>query len=178
MTSNETVGSKLDITMPTRLTIGKSFVWLLTAALCTSGTVLADDAIDQDLKKLSGTWTVIEIEASGMAPPADQMPKIEIIIEGNNLTIKDNGGPATKSAFTIDPRKTPKELDLNLVRPGEKVTVHCIYSVDGDQLKLAIPMFPRKGAPPVAGQEINKRPENFETKGKPLGRMVAKRKTS
>lgn len=143
-----------------------------------SSVALADDAVDADMKKLSGTWVVTAVEMGGKRPPPDQMPKMEIIIDGNNLTIKDPGGPKP-STFSIDPSKTPKHLDMNLTRPGEKVTVHCIYSVDADELKLAIPLFPRKGQPPPAEpQEINKRPESFDTKGKHIGMMTAKRKVS
>jgi uncharacterized protein (TIGR03067 family) len=122
-------------------------------------------AADKDeLKKLEGTWEVTAVVGDGKEQPKGKLDK---------LTIKDGTlsgfGPDLKLA--TDATRKPKWLDLTFSREGTERTVNGIYELDGDELKLAIPMAPAKGS--GKGFE-NKRPEDFDTAGKAV--MVIKAK--
>ena len=136
----------------------------LIALLACVPVVVADDK--DELKKLEGTWEVTAIEAGGKEAPKDK--KLD------KLTIKDGTlsgfGPDLKIA--TDATQKPKWLELTFSREGMERTVHGIYELNGDQLKLAIPLAPAKGS--GKGFE-NKRPEGFDTAGKPVMVITAKR---
>ncbi len=124
---------------------------------------LAARADDKDeLKKLEGSWEMVSVTAGGKDFPKDKAP---------NLTIKDGKmtgfGPEMK--LTTDATKKPKWLEMTFARDGKEQTVHCIYELEGDELKFAMPLAPVKGS----GQTFeNKRPENFDSTDKPV--MVIK----
>jgi uncharacterized protein (TIGR03067 family) len=70
----------------------------------------------------------------------------------------------------FDATKKPKRLDLSFVNDKkERKIFPAIYSVEGDELKLAFPVVP------VGGQLIMERPESFETTGKLIAFITAKR---
>ena len=61
--------------------------------------------------------------------------------------------------------KFSRAADMMLTRDGLEQTVNAIYELDGDELKIAMPLAPAKGS---GAAFENKRPEGFETtKDKP-----------
>ena len=117
----------------------------------------------EDLKKLQGTWKVVALEADGKAQPKEKSPK-EIVIEGKKLT-----GLGPEMTVTLDPGKKPKWVDLTFKREGKLYPVRAIYEVRGDELKVCIPLAEK-------GKLFeNKRPTGFETKGKAVMLLKARR---
>ena len=120
-----------------------------------------DGVVQQELKKLQGTWKVIRFEAGGKDETA-KGPK-QIVIKGDELQ-----GLAPNVKFRIDPAKKPKTLDL-IDKDDAKKIFPLIYELKDDQLKIVIPLVPAgKGKAP-------KRPDSFETKDRPLALITAKR---
>src|SRR5438128_2243454 len=87
----------------------------------------------QDLKKLQGTWIVVEAERDGEAVP----------IKGNKMVVKDSLFTIfTKSAelegdLVLDPVKAPKRIDWQhqkgMLRDKKW---EGIYKIEGDKLTL------------------------------------------
>jgi uncharacterized protein (TIGR03067 family) len=122
------------------------------------------ETVQQEMKKLQGTWKVTRFEVGGKDQTA-QGPK-EIVIKGDELQ-----GLAPNVKFRIDPTKKPKTLDL-IDRDDAKKIFPLIYELKDDELKIVIPLVP-------AGKgETPKRPDSFETKDRPLALITAKREKS
>lgn len=123
-----------------------------------AGTLAARADDKDELKKLDGSWEVVSVTTGGKDFPKDKAP---------NLTIKDGKmtgfGPEIKLA--TDATQKPKWLNMTFTRDGEERTVNAIYELDGDELKIAMPLAPAKGS----GKAFeNKRPENFDSTDKPV----------
>jgi len=110
-----------------------------------------DDAAAADLKAMVGKWKLEKAELGGkdaMALLKDL--KFEITDPGKyvaELGEKDEG------TFTVDPSKSPKEMDIKGTGgPNKGKTIPAIYKIDGDTLTIAYEL---------GG---GKRPEKFETK--------------
>ena len=120
-----------------------------------------EDAVQQEVQKLQGTWKVVKFEAGGMDQTANG-PK-EIVVKGDEFR-----GLAPNAKFTIDPSKEPKALDL-VDKDDAKKVFPLIYELSGDELKIAFPLV-------AAGKgEQPKRPDGFQTKDKPVALITAKR---
>lgn len=133
----------------------------LLVALLLAADAPQDEAVQQELKKLQGTWKVISFEVGGMDQTA-KGPK-EILIKDDELQ-----GLAPNVKFRVDPAKKPKTLDL-IDKGDAKKIFPLIYELKGDELRIVIPLVP-------AGKgEAPKRPDSFETKDKPLALITAKR---
>jgi uncharacterized protein (TIGR03067 family) len=125
------------------------------------------EAAKDEAKKLEGTWKVVSGEAGGMKVEDEKLLK-EIVFQGDKLTLKqDKGGQ--EGTFRVDPSQKPKALDFIVTRDGKDLTIPLIYSLDGDELKVVIPLVE-----PGKLKDV-KRPDSFETKDKPLILLTAKR---
>jgi uncharacterized protein (TIGR03067 family) len=111
-----------------------------------------------ELKKLEGSWDVVGIEAGGMAVPAGKGAPEKLTIKDGKMT-----GFGPEVSLSTDATKKPKWLNMTFTREGKEATINAIYELDGDELKICMPLAPKKGSG-VAFE--NKRPEGFETKGK------------
>ncbi len=125
----------------------------------------ADDPKDE-LSKLEGKWEVVSIVGGGKDLPKDKGPQA-LTINAGTLT---GFGPEVK--LSTDATKKPKWLNMTFSREGTDVTVNAIYDLDGDTLKICLPLAPGKGSGKVFE---NKRPEGFDTKDKPEMMLHLKR---
>ena len=135
---------------------------LFALCLCVPVAVAGDK---DELKKLEGTWEVTGIVGGGKEAPKGKLDK---------LTIKDGTmsgfGPDIKLA--TDGTKKPKWLNMTFSRDGMDRTVNAIYELTGDEVKIAMPMAPGKDS----GKAFeNKRPEGFDTTGKAVMVITAKK---
>ena len=74
--------------------------------------------------------------------------------------------------FKIDPGKKPKQIDMADPKDKDAKPVPCIYSLEGDELKLCLPLV----AP--GKKDDAARPESFDTKDKKLMTFICKRQKS
>jgi uncharacterized protein (TIGR03067 family) len=145
------------------------FSLLIAAGLLQAGNAPKGDSINQEMKKLEGKWTVVSLVMGGKKVPDNNGPAT-ILIKGNQITIMEK-----LMTFKIDPTKKPKNLDLRIGRGEESVDWKCIYSLEGDQLKICMPLARKKGDKSPGNFGLNIRPESFDTSGIPLMLISARR---
>ena len=126
-----------------------------------------------DQEALQGVWRVVSGEMGGKPLPDEEIKKWEaqLTIKGNMLTWKTTMEEDT-GTFAIDSAKKPKHLDITAKMLNDGKVVKGIYELKGDELKICMPLAPEKGQKAVFE---NKRPEGFETKGKPEMMLKLKR---
>lgn len=93
-----------------------------------------------DLKALEGTWEVVTYEVKGKkASDAGYASLKEIIISAGKTDLLER--EKTDLPIKIDPSKTPKAIDVYLI-DAMKAQAHVkgIYALDGDSLKICIPL--------------------------------------
>jgi uncharacterized protein (TIGR03067 family) len=126
-----------------------------------AGSAMAQDKKDipKELEPFQGTWKVVKAEFEGKEPP-DKVPvDLRFTFEGDKLTVKEGKGEAEKGGYTVDPKKSPAEIDL--VGPKGMKALG-IYKFDKDG-KLTLCFEKGKDAA---------RPKAFDTKGTTAGMIV------
>jgi RNA polymerase sigma factor (sigma-70 family) len=124
-------------------------------------------AVEKDSDKLQGIWTgsVAEIGGDSAGPDPSALPKAQLYIKGDQLTLRGPfygskgvgfGDPYdTTFTFKLDTSKSPKRLDLTELPDPDEIaptTCLCIYALEGDSLKVCLTTPNRK------------RPADFKTK--------------
>ena len=112
-----------------------------------------DEKAKPDPEQLQGTWKFVRLSLFGNEPPKEFLPKVRVVIEGKTFTIKpgivfegSNEKPdgewklgakdGDSVTIELDPSKKPKTIDLTTEFDGQKMTLHGIYQLDGDDLKI------------------------------------------
>jgi len=127
-------------------------------ACAVSGLAQDKDTGKDERAKLEGTWQIVGLTAAGKEVPNKGGPE-KLTVKGGILQ-----GLGSEMELTTDATKKPKWLDMTFQSEGQKRTVHAIYELNGDELKICFPLAPAKGS--GKGFE-NKRPEGFDSKDKP-----------
>jgi uncharacterized protein (TIGR03067 family) len=111
-----------------------SLFLLLSFALTASWISAQDDRNKDDLKKLQGKWKPVTIIHDG---EVSTPKKTSIwVFSGTKLIYPSF---QTEDEIKLDASKNPKELDVRVIRKGEKTTEHkAIYSIEGDKLKVCV----------------------------------------
>lgn len=149
-----------------------SCVLLLSAIATLNAQEKGDkDASAAEIKKLQGTWKVKSGEFSGKALTPPQLGIDTLVVAGEKMTLKLGEKEVASYPFEVFPARKPKEMVWTKEQEGKKATHPLIYEIDGASLKICFPMLGKR-APAQAPTP----PENFETKGKPLGLIVAEKK--
>lgn len=120
---------------------GAAFVATLTLALGGTAALVVGrgdekPAGNTDLKKLEGTWTVVEMERAGEKATAEERKGMLVTIKDGSLVIESPAGPSQPFKIHLDASKTPKHIDLT--GPAESEPLLGIYELDGDKLKLGL----------------------------------------
>lgn len=121
----------------------------------------------REMKLLEGTWKVTAAEVSGKRVGLEKLGVDQIVFAGGRVLWKNQGKEVANFAYSVDPGRTPKEM--NLLKEKERQTLPSIYALDGDELKWCLPMA-------SATEKVRlRRPESFETKDAPLILLTGKR---
>ncbi|HJT77928.1 MAG TPA: TIGR03067 domain-containing protein [Gemmataceae bacterium] len=135
------------------------FSWR-TALVLVAGLSLAagdkDQAVQKEMSKLEGTWTVVRQEQRGNLVPPVVSRRGGLLIEDGTLKWLVSGREAGNQTadFAIDPTKSPKTIDIEITRGsfiGKKQLG--IYRLNGDKLEVC-----------WGDTETAKRPTKFTTK--------------
>jgi uncharacterized protein (TIGR03067 family) len=109
--------------------------------VATTFTAIAADAEDnaavkKDLARLQGEWSMQSATADGFELPEAMRSGFKRICKENELTVKNGDQLIMRAKITIDPSKTPKSIDYDVVEGPTKGKKHLgIYEFDGDTLK-------------------------------------------
>jgi len=131
----------------------------LSAAVVLLGAALVsaeDKKAEADLKSVVGKWTVEKAELGGVdRTELFKALKFEIL-EGAKYSV-EIGKEKDEGTFTVDPAKSPKEIDItSTAGPNKGKLIKAIYKIDGDTLTVCYELGTDKGT----------RPEKFESKPK------------
>jgi uncharacterized protein (TIGR03067 family) len=106
-----------------------------------------------DLKKLTGSWQMVEMELEGRTD--DRAAKKKIVIDDNKLSFYYDEREVSADRFTLDEGADPRAIELKGIRgSGAGRTKLGIYrlSEDGNKLEICL------------SQAGDRRPSNFTTK--------------
>ncbi len=92
-----------------------------------------------DLKAMQGSWQVTNAEQSGQQFHGENVTSTIVIITGNNYRTL-NGSRVDHGTFTIDPAKSPRQIDI---KTGDEETLHAIYELGPDHMRVC---YAREGA--------------------------------
>jgi uncharacterized protein (TIGR03067 family) len=119
------------------------------------------DTAMNEQKRLQGTWTIVSGEEAGKKLPEGTVKDkgVRLTIDGNQMTFASAGRPGTlKATFTVDPAKQPKTITLTVEEQnGKTSTLHGIYEIDGDSLKLCYGQTPPAEFKTKADREADQR---------------------
>ena len=92
--------------------------------------------------KLQGSWIVVSCTWNGATMPLTGKEKgivVPTMVFTADRVKSSLGFTEAKETLTyrIDPRKTPKHLDLTPIEGEDRTTRCCIYSVTDDELRIA-----------------------------------------
>jgi uncharacterized protein (TIGR03067 family) len=123
-----------------------------------------DKPMERELAALKGTWAVVRARGpGGQEPPKDELAGGRV-----TWTFKDGGkatfslkveGKDAEHTYSIDPSRTPKEIDLTYVGPEAGLKgfkQFGIYKLEKDKLTLCL-----TGDPKATKED---RPKDFEVK--------------
>ena len=112
---------------------------LLIGLACTSISLAgAEDnpAFQKDIARLQGEWSMVSGTVDGMAIPGAMLKEARRVCQGDEITVKIGAQLIMKAKITIDPSKTPKTIDFQVIDgPTKGKRQLGIYEVDGDTLK-------------------------------------------
>jgi uncharacterized protein (TIGR03067 family) len=98
--------------------------------LLAPGTVRADDQ-----EKLQGAWKVVQAEVGNEKANKGQKKELEVLIEGNKLTLIEGDTKETVH-FGLDPSAKTHTIDFFKTAEKKEKIWHGIYEFDGKDLKL------------------------------------------
>jgi uncharacterized protein (TIGR03067 family) len=101
----------------------------------------ADDATKAEMKKMEGTWTIEKVVRPGESPPAEELKQLKLEIKGDTRVVKRGDEVIVKSTFKIDPKASPKAIDLTVTEGPDEIkgkTMYGIYELDGDTFKVCL----------------------------------------
>jgi uncharacterized protein (TIGR03067 family) len=94
----------------------------------------------KEKERLQGTWTVVTIakEENSEHDAEDS----QMVISGDEFTMKQGDQVLAKGKFKLDPSKSPKAIDLEIAESSKEgdngKTALGIYALDGDSLKICL----------------------------------------
>jgi uncharacterized protein (TIGR03067 family) len=119
---------------------------LLTFSVGLTADAPRDEAARREVAFLEGEWAMIAAQRDGTVPPRIVMRGARRSARGNESTVIMQGRIYMKSTYTLDPSKSPKEIDYDVLEGefrGQKQ--QGIYAIEGNTVRFcfASPGQPR-----------------------------------
>ena len=137
-------------------------------SLTVSGTLVSgggQDAGQEDLKKIQGTWQFLSQEMEGKSRPVEDVKKLKIVFTDDKWSVREDGKEVQAGTHKLDPTKKPAQLDAAVtVGEGKGTTMLGIYELKGDALKVNF------------DPEGKARPTGFSAKGSQFGAVLQREK--
>jgi uncharacterized protein (TIGR03067 family) len=110
----------------------------------------AGGAAEDGKAALQGVWVARSMEVDGKAAPAEDTRRTRFTFKGDNLLLRGNFDDDSEDerACTIDPRKSPKHLDLTPAHEKERILG--IYELKGGELRVCLRQAGGAGGRPTA----------------------------
>jgi erythromycin esterase len=98
------------------------------------------DASRKELEQLQGTWRGISIKQDGQELPLEGgLANLEVVIKGNERTVKAGDTVFSRAVFRMDPTATPKTVDVTITEgtlAGKSLLG--VYELDGDTYRICL----------------------------------------
>jgi erythromycin esterase len=98
------------------------------------------EAAQKELKQLQGTWRGVSVKQDGQELPLDGgLANLEVVIKGNDRTVKAGETVFSRAVFRMDPTATPKTVDVTITDgtfAGK--TLLGVYELDGDSYRICL----------------------------------------
>jgi uncharacterized protein (TIGR03067 family) len=105
---------------------------VLFVGACSSNVETAN--VNADKEALQGTWRPVSMLENGKSLPDDQIKNTTVKIENFNFTFT-NGKDSHGGLYLIDPRKSPKTLDIAVTKGKEAGKVYfAIYKFEDGKM--------------------------------------------
>lgn len=109
------------------------FAALALASLC-AAPIPKTDPVKGDQEVLQGEWKVVEYFKAGINRSEEQT-EAKLIFKGDALTIHEQNGNELLSTFTLDPKASPKTIDIKVAGQKEMV-VKGIYKIEKEKVTI------------------------------------------
>lgn len=107
-----------------------------TSVAIVSGWAADEQAVKKDLAQLQGEWSMVSGSADGQSMPDETRQQMKRVCKNDVATTTMNGQVFIKAKITIDPSKTPKTIDYDMLDGFTKGKKQLgIYEVNGDTFK-------------------------------------------
>jgi uncharacterized protein (TIGR03067 family) len=106
-----------------------------------------------DLAKMQGIWSVVSVSEDGRPFPKPEEFKFQF--KDNKILILSKGVTDREMTCTLDPSKSPREINLSRTVDGQVETAQGIYEMSGDSFKMCL-IKPGQGARPKEFKSPNK----------------------
>ena len=94
------------------------------------------EEVRKDLKQFTGTWQATSLERDGKAVAAQDVRKVQLIVDGEHYTLQ-TGRQTIEGRQKLDPSKDPKIIDAVRTKgPDKGKTIHGIYELEGETLRI------------------------------------------
>ena len=117
-----------------------------------------------DREQIVGAWVVVDFISPAAVEDRGQRRK-KLIVTAGTWSQQFQGDRFEDFEYSLDPNKTPKEIDLTYTAPdARRLTTRAIYELSGNRLRLCL------GSPPVVEKDgkvefvESVRPTAFEAK--------------
>jgi uncharacterized protein (TIGR03067 family) len=128
-----------------------ALVIALAAQTFTSSLAAAPDAMKKDIGGFQGEWTMVSGATDGVPIPNYMFNQIRQVFTGDQMTGTISGTMYWKVKFAIDPSKSPKTIDYEIIGgPAKGAKQLGIYELNDDTCKLCV------------GKLNGERPKNFD----------------
>jgi uncharacterized protein (TIGR03067 family) len=95
-----------------------------------------DDKVkEQELKKIQGRWEAVSREQNGKSITSTPVRGFTLTITDDKFIIID-GRRQAQGTFTVEPGKSPKQIDLNGKYGQKEIKLIGIYEFRGNKLKI------------------------------------------
>jgi uncharacterized protein (TIGR03067 family) len=126
----------------------KKKVVLLVAVAAVISLAAPRVGADDPARQLEGAWSVVAVTMNGVKSTERIANRFKVIVQGTKMTVKpglsvngdgkieagaEDGDEAT---FTLDPTKSPAQIDLTFGSGKNKMVVKGIYAVEKGELKI------------------------------------------
>jgi len=116
-----------------RLTLSLVAVWLAAAALAD------DQAVQDELKRHQGTWSVTSSIYDGQPASEEIIRSIKRIVTGDHVAWERDGKRFAGTRISLEPAREPKTIDvIPEDGPNRGQRVLGIYKLEGDRLTIVM----------------------------------------
>jgi uncharacterized protein (TIGR03067 family) len=119
---------------------GKYLCVVAVTLLAMAGTLLGgggNQASDNELKKIQGTWQFVSQEMDGKPRPAEQVATLKITFTGDKWSVREDGKVVQAGTHKFDPTKKPGQVDAAVTEgEGKGSTMLGIYEMKADKMKV------------------------------------------